>query len=543
VINRAFSKLYGYSHDEAKGSKPTILDSGHHTKNHWQTLLDTIGSGQAWSSATVNRARNGCSITVTEMVTPITDESGETSHLVIVHEDITAQIEANRKLHWMATHDSLTGLPNRAAFREVLEHEIARIQRNSNQLAVHFIDLDHFKEINDSLGHQTGDEVLKIVAGLLKDIVRESDMVSRFGGDEFAILQIDTNDTSNIALFAERLLRALNQRLEVGGTMARCGTSLGVATYDGENRGRERQEEAEALLEKADIALYAAKEKHRGNYIIYTDELGYREHKRIRLADAMECALTGDQFYLLYQPQINLKDGRIIGMEALSRWHSPDHGELGPAEFIPVAEQSGLILELGGWVLNETCRQARQWHNSNLMDSRTIAVNLSALQLREPGFPDEVFRTLEESGLPATLLDLEITESALMEPHEIYSIMERLHSAGIRFSIDDFGTGYSSLLYLKRMPINQLKIDKEFVLHCINNRSDAEITRAIIDLAHNLNLTVIAEGVETAEQADKVRVMGCDYAQGFYYSRPLTAAACADLLKQNYIHTGKVDNS
>ncbi|MDZ7734727.1 MAG: diguanylate cyclase [Gammaproteobacteria bacterium] len=270
-VNQAFSKLYGYTLDEARGSKPTILDSGHHTEDHWQTLLDTIDSGRPWSNTTVNRTRNGYDITVTEMVTSIMDESGETSHLVVVHEDITAQIEANRKLHWMATHDSLTGLTNRAAFREVLEHEIARVQRNGNQLAVHFIDLDHFKEINDSLGHQTGDEVLKIVAGLLNDIVRKSDMVSRFGGDEFAILQIDTNDTSNIALFAERLLRALNQPLGVGGAVARCGASLGIAIYDGENPKGKKQEEAEAILEKADMALYEAKKKHRGNYIIYTE--------------------------------------------------------------------------------------------------------------------------------------------------------------------------------------------------------------------------------------------------------------------------------
>jgi len=526
--NRACCMLYEYDKEEVIGAKPTIFDSGHHTMSHWRHLMDALDTDHHWSGTTVNSNRYGRSITVSEEVTPILGESGQVSHLVIVHDDITAQLETNNRLHWLATHDSLTGLTNRATFKEVLEHEIARLDRNHQLLAVHFIDLDGFKEINDSLGHQAGDELLKMVADLLQECARKSDLVSRFGGDEFAVLQLDTKDNEHVRLFTDRLLSVLNQRLQFGGNVTRCRASIGVALHPLDET---TTNDAEALLDAADIALYEAKRHTPGGYVVYSRELGSRERDRIKLIDELEDALRGNQFFIAYQPQIDLATNRISGLEALVRWQHPERGIISPAHFIPIAEESGIILPLSRWIMNEVCHQAYQWQQAGLLQDRRIAINLSALQFRDPGFPDEVFEMLKRTGLSPQVLDLEITETALMESRHVYSTMDALHAESVSFSVDDFGTGYSSMLYLKRMPIRQLKIDKEFTISCVKNSNDAEIVRAVINLAHNLELTAIAEGVETAEHASTIREMGCDYAQGYYYSRPVDGVACERLLR------------
>lgn len=534
--NEAFSHLYGYTQDEIQGQQPAVLDSGQHAQQHWQSLWETLKAGREWTETTVNRHKTGREITVTEVVTPIINDDGQMTHLVVVHEDITAQLEAQDKLRWMATHDVLTGLPNRAAFKDDLEHELLRSGRSGKLLAVHFIDLDHFKEINDSLGHHVGDEMLKAVARLLANTVRQVDRVARFGGDEFAVLQADADNEENIAQLARRLAEALDQRIEIGDNLLRCGATIGVAVGHADSRIT-----AEKLLEQADIALYSGKKSARGTWVLYSNELGAREHERIRFTEELDRALEQEQFYLVYQPQVDLSNGQITGIEALVRWQHPELGEISPTRFIPVAEESGLIIRLSNWILTEACRQANRWLSAGLLRG-TMAVNLSPLQFRERNFPSLVLDVLGKTELDPAVLEFEITESALMEAGQAYRTMEILHGVGVTFSIDDFGTGYSSLLYLKRMPIRRLKIDKEFTLSSPHNRSDAEITRAIIQLAHNLELTAIAEGVETELHAQYVKDMGCDQAQGFYYSPPLSKEECTRLLQAGVLPRDKSES-
>jgi diguanylate cyclase (GGDEF)-like protein/PAS domain S-box-containing protein len=432
--------------------------------------------------------------------------------------------QAEERIRHMAHHDELTGLPNRTLLGEHVELAIAQAERTRSKTALLFVDLDHFKHVNDSLGHQAGDRLLRSVARRLQNCMRKSDSLARLGGDEFVLILPGLKAEQDAAPIAQKLLDTLHQPFAVDGQELHVSGSIGISLYPTDGT------DAEALMRAADIAMYHAKEKGRGNFQYFTFSLNQAVQHRLRLASQLRHALARGELTMHYQPQIDMETGRIFAAEALIRWHQSDHGYIPPAEFIPIAEETGLIFPVGEWVLQTACAQLRRWRDAGFRDMK-IAVNLSARQVVQHGFVDTVARVLYETGLPATALDLEITESLLMQPsEENLTPLNRLSEMGIQLSVDDFGTGYSSLSYLKRFPINTLKIDQSFVRGIDRDHDDMTIVAAIIAMAQSLRLKVIAEGVETAAQGSFLREHGCLLAQGYYYSKPMPADMLSEVL-------------
>ena len=432
---------------------------------------------------------------------------------------------AEEELAYMAQYDSLTGLANRALFRDRLEQALARAERNGNLVALMFLDLDRFKAVNDTLGHSYGDELLKEVARRVEGRVRESDTVARLGGDEFAIVLEDLSYAHDAIPVAQDILELVSQPLILDGHKVFVTGSIGIAVRP--------PSEGDRLLKDADAAMYRAKQRGRNNHEFYTEEMNVQAHERLALERDLRRALVREEFLLYYQPQVDLATGKIVGTEALLRWHHPERGLVSPGEFISVLEDTGMIVPVGEWVLRTACRQGKAWQESGLGPLR-VAANLSARQFSQEGLVDTVARILEETGLDLLTLELEITESLLMEDMEAstQALTELKRSvSGIRITIDDFGTGYSSL-YVKTLPIDLLKIDRSFVRDIAVDPDDAAIVTAILGLAHNLRLEVIAEGVETGEQMAFLRERGCDLAQGYYLSRPIPAGELTELLEK-----------
>ena len=448
---------------------------------------------------------------------PMRDENGKFVNLLGITRDITERKRAEEHIQYLANYDVLTGLPNRAKLDDQLNYAIRLAKRSNGRLAVMFVDIDRFKDINDTLGHSIGDAILVEFAKRLKKILREEDMASRLGGDEF-ILMLPGNDALGAAQVAQKLLQAISIPYQHDDQYDMSVTaSIGIALYpdDGENM--------EILSKNADTAMYRAKQEGRNCYRFFTVEMQARAMRNAQLVNALRHALEYDQFYIHYQPQISIKDGRLIGAEALLRWQHPELGNVSPVEFIPVAEESGLILPIGEWVLRTAVQQLKYWIDSG-HPPMTIAVNLSIVQFRHPSLSDMVMHILTEAQLPAKYLELELTEGVAMnDPQGAIEVMNNLYGFGIRLSIDDFGTGYSSLNYLKKFNVCKLKIDQSFVRDIITDSEDKAIVAAIIGMSNNLGLLTIAEGVETAEQLAFLREQGCDEAQGYYYSKPLPA--------------------
>ena len=450
--------------------------------------------------------------------------------------DITAQKQSEEKIRHLAYFDSLTGLPNRQAFLERLDHELQRTRHEGGKLAVIFLDLDGFKRINDTLGHNAGDYLLQSVAERLKDELREGDIVSRpadpvnppdfarLGGDEFTVIVPNIHDLRVIAHVADRIRNLVTRPFVVHGQEIVVTPSLGIALFPDDGA------DAAALLKHADTAMYHAKDAGRNNWQMYSASLTTRARARLEIENDLRRALEREEFCLHYQPQIRTVDRRIASAEALVRWNHPQRGLVAPMEFIPVAEECGLIVQIGEWVLRQACMQSRAWRDAGLGAIR-IAVNFSGRQLRDPDFLGTVFRAIEDAGIDGGLLELELTESILMDSADAnVARMRSLREAGIHFSIDDFGTGYSSMSYLKRFPIGMLKVDQSFVRGLPASTDDAAITTAIIAMAHSLRLDVIAEGVETREQADFLVRAGCEKLQGYLFGRPLPAQGMEPLL-------------
>ena len=389
------------------------------------------------------------------------------------------------------------------------------------------LDLDNFKAVNDTLGHQTGDMLLKLVAQRFAQDLRATDILCRIGGDEFAVVTEATDQHARLEVLAQKILDALTLPFQCGAHEIHVTASIGISRYP-QDAG-----DAQTLIRNADTAMYHAKDQGKNTFEAFAAEMDLRAQKRRMLESALRKAVAGGQMQLHYQPQVHLHEPRIVGAEALLRWHHPQLGQISPVEFIPIAEESGLIVELGQWVLRTACRQAAAWHQAGLGPIR-IAVNLSARQAKDPNLLPLITRTLLETALPAHLLELEITESMLMENVDAnITLLEQLHQLGIHLSIDDFGTGYSSMSYLKRFPIDQLKIDRHFVRDIPGNGDDEAISNAIISMAHSLGLSVVAEGVETAAQQQFMRAAGCDLMQGYYFARPMPAEQLSALLQEH----------
>ncbi|PKV44711.1 diguanylate cyclase/phosphodiesterase [Janthinobacterium sp. 61] len=444
--------------------------------------------------------------------------------LLMVRRTRTAAEQAESHLHYLAHVDPVTQLPNRHEFNGALAYALARADRQDSSVGLLLLDLDNFKVVNDTLGHHCGDQLLKLVAERLVEILRGTDITCRIGGDEFVVIVEPADDASEMASVARKILAVLAPPFALDGHQLYVSASIGVSLYPFD------AQDVATLTRNADTAMYHAKHQGKNRYAVFKAEMELRAQRRLRMEANLRKALQNEELYLHYQPQIDLRSGRIVGVEALIRWHCHEMGQLSPSEFIPVAEESGIIVELGHWVLQSACRQAALWCKAGLLDSlEHVAVNLSACQARDPGLMDGIRAILHETQLPHGLLELEITEGVLMDNiHANVELMRRLQETGIHLSIDDFGTGYSSMSYLKRLPIDQLKIDRSFV-HDLPGEGEAIVT-AIIAMAHSLHLKVVAEGVETVQQVEFLRKAGCDNVQGFFFARPMTAAQLTALL-------------
>ena len=519
--NRAFSTITGYSTEEALSSVPPLFERG----THIDAMLQALDIGGDWSGEVewISKDGNLCYEWVT--VTKVLDERGEITNYIIIFSDISEKKRAEEHIQYLAFYDPLTNLPNRVLLEDRVNQIIATAKRENSRAAVIFIDLDHFKTINDSLGHQAGDKILIEVSKRLKRSVREQDTVARQSGDEFIIVLPSLNTAADAAFVTEKILEELTLPYYIGDNEFRLTASIGVSIYpeDGDNFSR--------LVMNADAAMYHAKESGRNNTQFFVDEMNRRAAELLALETRLRRAIEREEFELHYQPQVDLQSGDIVSLEALVRWRDPEHGMISPAEFIPVAEERNLIDAIGHWVLREACRQNRAWQDAGL-PKLAVAVNISAVQFRRRDLVQEIADVLRETGLDARYLELEVTETTVMhDAEQLIWTLEQLRALGVHLAIDDFGTGYSSLSYLKRFAIDKIKIDRSFIRDIPADQDDHSIVRAIIGLGKQLNLIVVAEGVETSEQLAALRDSDCDALQGFYFSRPLPVTGIEELLR------------
>jgi len=652
-VNSAFTRLTGYSGEEAVGQNPRFLRSGKHDPSFYKNLWKTITSGEVWHGEVTNRRKDGSLYEEEMTITPVRAESGEITHFVAIKQDVTTrkaiaeallhaqekyrglvedavvgifqatpdgriitanaamarmhgydspqqlmsevsdaatqlfvnpnqlqeisrlleknevahdvEVEVNRRdgtmawllgnlravrgrdgrivrhegtvqditerkaaekqVQYLAYYDALTGLPNRTLFRDRLTKALASARRRKEKVALLFFDLDRFKTINDSLGHSVGDLLLKEVAERLKGWAREQDTVARLGGDEFVVVLTGIKEVADIAVAANRILNMMATEFAIQGQLLRVTCSLGISVFP------DHGPDAEALLKSADAAMYYAIDKGGNNFQFFTQDMNARAMERLTLENSLRLALEREELFLVYQPQVDLPTGAIVGAEALLRWRHPQMGLVPPSKFIAIAENSGLMLPFGEWVLKTACAQARQWQDQGL-PPLPIAVNVSAVQFRHERFLEVVREVLEESGLAPQYLELELTESLLLSSADVtLSLLRQLHGMGLRLSIDDFGTGYSSLSYLRHFPVYKLKIDRSFMQNITVSTDNAAVTAAIINLARSLNLKVLAEGVENEEQMFFLRAHNCDEVQGYYFSHPLAASDFAEKVR------------
>lgn len=526
MVNPAFAAITGYSIQEAVGQTPRILNSRRQDKlfydDMWRRLLeDGHWQGEIW-----NRRKNGEAYPEWLTITSITDLHGRSTHYVGVFHDITEIKRSEEKITFQAYHDALTGLPNRLLFNDRLTMALAHAARTEQGLAVIFLDIDHFKNINDSLGHAVGDMLLQAVAKRLMHWSRKEDTVARIGGDEFIMLLQGTQDPDYAVFVAGRILDSLTEPFLVGEHDLYVSASIGITLYplDGQD--------IEALVSNADLAMYRAKEDGRNNYKLFTPAMNARVVERMALEGSLRKALERREFLLHYQPKVDLKSGAMVGVEALVRWRKSDGELVPPDQFIPVAEDTGQIVGLGRWVMETACAQTKQWHSLGF-EGFHVAVNLSPRQFRQKNLVEMVQGILNRSHLPASALELEVTENVVMySVEEAIDTLRRLAAMGVKLSMDDFGRGYSSLYYLKRFPMHSLKIDRSFVADIATDPDDASIVNTIISMSRSLNLKVIAEGVETREQLDFLRENRCDQIQGYYFSRAVGKDEVTKMLQQ-----------
>jgi diguanylate cyclase (GGDEF)-like protein/PAS domain S-box-containing protein len=469
--------------------------------------------------------RDGTEFAIEDSAAPIHDQHGLATGAVIVFHDVSVARAMGAEMSHMAQHDTLTNLPNRTLLQDRLTQAIATASRNDSRIAVLFLDLDGFKHINDSLSHATGDRLLQAVAKRLLAAVRTSDTVCRLGGDEFVILLSEVAHAGDAGVKAGKILSALSAPFEMEQNTLRITGSIGVSTCP------EDGQSAELLIRNADLAMYQAKEKGRSNYQFYEKGMNVRAVERQSIEGDLRCALEKDEFVMHYQPKIDLKTGAITGVEALIRWNHPERGLVGPLQFISIAEDCGLMLPIGKWVLRESCRQAKAWQDAGLPPVE-MAVNVSSVEFRNDEFLKGISTILKETGLEPRYLELELTESVLMQHAEFsVPVLQKLKAMGVRLAIDDFGTGYSSLSYLRQFPIDTLKVDQSFIHEINDDTDDATIISAVINMGCRMKHRVIAEGVETAEQLAFLRAHGCDEGQGYYFGRPMPGVETAKLLE------------
>lgn len=522
--NQAFCHISGFTEQEVLGTTPSAMHLG--TENgRWAEIQREMDSHGKWSGELIAQRKGGDSYPAWASISSVHDANGRLTHYCFVFSDITERKQAEEQIYRLAYFDPLTNLPNRAQLYSLLEQGISEAHRKHEHGALLFLDLNRFKHINDSFGHSPADTLLAEVGQRLSNALRKEDVVSRLGGDEFVIALFDINRREDAAIVARKALAALAEPFLVEQHEILLSASIGISVFPEDGR------DAETLIRNADVAMYRAKQLGTSSFLYYSREMNLRSLERLKMEGGLRHALERDEFVLHFQPQLDLASGRIIGTEALLRWQVPGHEMTSPAQFIPVAEETGLIIPIGEWVIEATCRQLRAWLDAGLQPVK-VAVNLSPRQFSQ-NLPKTVLGYLQAYDIPASLLEMEITESMLMHNADsVVAMMQEFAAAGIMMSLDDFGTGYSSLSYLKRFPIDTLKIDQSFVRGIPHDADDSAIATAIISMAKALKLRVIAEGVETASQLDFLKAAGCDEIQGYWFSKPIPADPYAQLLRE-----------
>ncbi|SEO61873.1 phosphodiesterase DibA [Pseudomonas sp. NFACC39-1] len=516
-VNRAFMAITGYAREEVLGRRPNLFKSGRHGADFYQEMFASLGSLGEWSGEIWNRRKNGEIYPQWQTIRVIRDDNGQVSHYVAVFSDISAIKDSEHELAYLAHHDPLTGLPNRLLFSDRAEQALASSQLHKRGCALLLVDLDHFKNINDSLGHHVGDQLLKSVAERFRGLFAPGVTLARLGGDEFAVLVENCSQPGQAAILAQRIIDALKEPVCLENQLLFINASVGISLFPGDALS------AGQLLRNADSALFKAKSAGRDGYALYTEELTAHAQQRVEIAFELRRALQQQELRVHYQPVHDLATSRLIGVEALVRWEHPERGLVSPAEFIPIAERTGLIAQIDAWVMEQACRQMRQWQEAGVALS-FVAVNVSSRLFARRELYEQVARVLHVSGLDPACLELEVTESAVMDDPEVaLEQMHRLRELGVRLAIDDFGTGYSSLLRLKRLPVQKLKIDQGFVAGLPWDEDDAAIVQVIIALARSMGMQVQAEGIEQREQAAFLLKHACGMGQGYWFGRPVAA--------------------
>lgn len=515
-VNRKFTQLTGYSQEEAIGNTPRILKSESTPPEVFRNLWSTILGGQEWRGELLNRRKNGEVYWSMTSISPLHEDSGEITHFIANVEDINERKNAEATIERLAYYDPLTDLPNRRMLHDRLELALKRSRRQESGAALLYIDLDSFKHINDSLGHPAGDRVLKEMATRLTMLLRDDDIVCRLGGDEFAIVLHDIHQEQSVAQVSQKLLESVESpiKLECCEIVTTCSIGIAIFPKDGED--------PKTLEKHADIALYHAKSEGKNTFRFFQEDLNHALADRLAMEDGLRHAIERNELELYYQPKVGMESGAVTGLEALIRWNSPRFGFVSPIRFIQLAEETRIIVPIGEWVLKTACIQQVEWSKAGL--DMAVAVNLSAVQFKSPSLVERLAAIIDETGIDTSKLELELTESAFVDnPEDAIHLLEQLRNLGCGISIDDFGTGYSSLSYLKAFPVTVLKIDRSFVRDLSHNSGDRAIAQSVVNLANNLDMLTVAEGVETAEQLEILRQIGCSYIQGFFYSKPVSA--------------------
>lgn len=529
-VNQAFTRITGYTAEESIGNTPNILKSGKQSKQFYDNMWESLNQDKFWQGEIWNRRKNGDVYPEWLSISAVTDANGQVSHYVAAFTDMSAIKESEEIIHNLSYYDSLTHLPNRFLMLERLKQTLMSHALKNRHSAVLFVNLDNFRTLNDSKGHAMGDSLLLAVTSHLQAIIHSDDMVARIGSDEFVVLLDKLNSVENLAAIqaetiAKRVLLAINQPFDLQGFEYQCSASIGIALFCG------GEMTADELFRQAEMAMHQAKETERNTISFFDSEIQRALELRVQLETSMRKALN-DQYRLYYQIQVN-ENGKATGAETLIRWHHPEQGIISPSDFIPLAEKTGLILSIGQWVLETACTQLKIWERNLDTQHLILAVNVSAKQFRQSDFVDSVLNVLEKTGANPEKLKLELTESMLVDDiDDIIEKMQVLRNKGVKFSLDDFGTGFSSLAYLKRLPLNQLKIDQSFVREARTSSRDTAIVHAIIALGRSLDMDIIAEGVETEEDRKFLAAQGCNDYQGYFFSKPIPIEKFEELLHE-----------